>query len=304
MLLLLLILFGLPAHAHMMSLSSGEAVLEGTRLSYTLTVPLFEIAHTAHPEQSLLAHITFGKARLITQECHPDPGHESYVCHATYEFSSAPSQLEVRCTLAEATVPNHVHLLRATYGLKHDRAVFDAAFTTATLRFRPPTTAEIAAEQIVRSMGRVATGLLPLLFILALATAAVTWPDLSVMAALFLVGQLAGIRIPWQPSPKFLEAMAAVSVAYLAYDVMFLPHSKLRWIIAAGLGAVQGLVLADFIRLSESSLPYAYAGTALADVAILIATAALLFRFPRIRRIPAALTLAASLGWFFLVISR
>ncbi len=302
--LLLLILLALPARAHMMSLSSGDAVLEGSHLSYTLTMPLFEVAHVAHPDQALLAHIQFAHARLVTQECHPDPARDSYICHASYEFPTAPDTLEVHSTFPEVTVPNHVHLLRATNGTKHDQAVFDSAFTSAVLRFRPLTQAEIAARALFGAAAHVVTGVLPVLFLIAVALAATTWRQLAALTALFLLAQLAGAILPWQPPPRFLESAAALAVAYLAVEVLFLPPSNSRWLLAASLGFVPGLALAEYIRQSESSLSYSFLGTALADIAILPLTAALVFRFPQTRRILAALALAAGLGWFLFVVSR
>jgi len=299
-----LILLALPAVAHMMSLSSGDAALEGTHLSYTLTMPLFEVAHIAQPDQALLAHIQFAGARLITQECHPDPARDSYICHASYEFAAPPEALEVHCTFPQITVPNHVHLLRATNGPKHDQAVFDAAFTSATLRFRPATQAELALREASGATAHVFTGLLPLLFLVAVALAATTWRQLAALTALFLIAQLAGALIPYQPAPRFLEAAAALAVSYLAVEVLFLPNSSARWLIIAVLGIVPGFALAEYIRQSESGLTFSFLGTAVADLAILPLTGVLVFRFPQSRRILAALALAAGLGWFFFVVSR
>jgi len=300
----LLILFALPAQAHMMSLSSGDATLEGTKLSYTLTMPLFEVAHIKQPDETLLTHIQFTGARLLEHECHADQARDSYICHATYRFPAPPEKLEVHCTFPEITVPNHLHLLRAVNGAKHDQVVFDSAFTSATLRFRPPTQAELAAQQSASAAAHVVTGLLPLLFLVTLALAAANWRQLAVITAIFLTGQLAGALIPWQPSPRFLESAAALAVAYLAVEVLFLPNSKARWLVAAALGMVPGLVLAAHIRQAESSLFYAFLGTALVDLLVLGVTAAFTFRFPQTRRLFAALTLATGLGWFVLVISR
>ncbi len=302
--LLSLSLLALPACAHMMSLSSGDAALNGTHLSYTLTMPLFEVVHVAHPEQTLLTHMQFAGARLLTQECHADPAHDSYICHASYEFAAPPEALEVHCTFPQITVPNHVHLLRATNGPKHDQAVFDSAFTSATLRFRPPTQAELAIREASGAAAHVVTGLLPVLFLIAVALAATTWRRLAAFTALFLFAQLAGAIIPYQPAPRFLEAAAALAVSYLAVEVLFLPDSSARWLIVAALGIVPGLALAEYVRQSESSLTYSLLGTAITDLAILPLTGALVFRFPRTRRILAALALAIGLGWFLFLVAR
>ena len=43
-----------PARAHIMSMSSGELVVEGKRASFELRMPLYEIVHLEEPERSLL----------------------------------------------------------------------------------------------------------------------------------------------------------------------------------------------------------------------------------------------------------
>ena len=193
------ILFAVACHAHTMSMSSGDAVLEGTKLTYTLTMPLYEITHTESPEQSLLAHVAFGDSQLTLHECHTESARESYVCRAIYQFRIAPQTLPVQCTFFEVTVPNHIHLLRATYGEKRDQAVFDSTFTTATLRFRPLTAARMAVQHIVSAATHTVTGIMPILLLVTLAMAAANWRDLAVMSSLFLVGQLAGAMVRWQP---------------------------------------------------------------------------------------------------------
>jgi len=304
----LILLFAVSCHAHMMSMSSGDAVLEGRKLTYTLTMPLYEIAHTASPEQSLFSHITFENAQLTSHECQAKPARDSYICHATYQFATVPETLSVHCTFFEVTVPNHVHLLRATYGAepgaKRDQAVFDSVFTAANLRFRPPTEGEKAAKQVLSAAARVVTGLAPILLLVTLALAASNWHELAVLSGFFLAGEFAGSLLPWQPGSLFLEAAAALAVAYLAVEVLFLPSSRARWIVAAVLGFVPGLVLAGYIRQSDSLLLYAFAGTAGVDLAVLWGTAALAFAYPKTRRIPAALCLATSLCWFVLAMSR
>jgi hypothetical protein len=302
------ILFAVTCCAHTMSMSSGDAVLEGTKLTYTLTMPLYEITHTATPEQSLLAHIAFGDAQLTTHECHTESARESYVCRAVYQFRAAPETLPVHCTFFEVTVPNHVHLLRATRGEKRDQAAFDSAFTSATLRFHRSTAASLGARQVVSAATQIFTGLMPILLLVTLAMAAANWRDLALLSAFFLAGQLVGAVFPWQPPPRFLEAAVALAIAYCAVEILFLPRSRAFWVrdCAMGLiaGLIAGLVLAAFIRRSDAPFPYAFAGTAAADLAILCSAGALVFLFPLTRRICAGLSLAASLCWYVVALSR
>ena len=72
---------------------------------------------------------------MTRSECHADAARDTYLCTADYEFGAPVSPIDVECTLASITVPNHVHLLHAEMGGKRDEAIFDIGFTRATLRF-------------------------------------------------------------------------------------------------------------------------------------------------------------------------
>src|SRR5260221_13537446 len=136
---------------HVMSMSSGDLTVEGARAHYELRMPLYEIVHVLHPEQALLDHIRFASggrdARLAAKDCRTEPTRDIYLCSADYQFAAPVESVEVQCTFYAITVPNHVHLLRAEMGGKYDEGVFDFTFTRTTLRFRPPTPAEIVETQ-------------------------------------------------------------------------------------------------------------------------------------------------------------
>src|SRR5690349_11734490 len=144
-------LLALPCWAHVMSISSGDLIVEGRQAHYQLRMPQYELTHIQNPDRSLLEHIRFSShgqtARLLSKSCAPDSGSDAYVCGAEYEFPEAPDQIDVECTLASDTVPNHIHLLRSEMKGRNDQAVFDLAFPRATLRFRLPTPLEVAATQ-------------------------------------------------------------------------------------------------------------------------------------------------------------
>jgi hypothetical protein len=132
------LLLAWPASAHVMSMSSGDLAIESARAHYELRMPLYEVAHVPNPERTLLQHIRFAGARMARSECRADAARDTYICTADYEFASPVDRLDVECTFTSITVPNHVHLLRASLGEKHDQAIFDLGFTSTTLRFRPP----------------------------------------------------------------------------------------------------------------------------------------------------------------------
>lgn len=310
-------LFVLPpcmAFAHVMSMSSGDLTITGTHAHYEFRLPLYEMPHVANPQQSLFAHIAFSSAgrpaRITNSACHEDAGQDSYVCEADYEFAAPVDTLDVECTFPAVTVPNHVHLLRAEKDGKHDQALFDISFPRASLRFRPPTALETTATQAGGGFMRALGGLAQILFLASLVLAARSRRELIALTAMFLAGQMAtALIVPhtaWQPPARFVEAAAALTIAYLAVEILVLPRAGMRWLIVAVLGAFHGLWFALFLNTTGYRAANVLAGAACAEIAF-IAICALVFAFigrrlAALRPVPvsASLLLAIGLAWFFL----
>ncbi|MBZ5575296.1 MAG: HupE/UreJ family protein [Acidobacteriia bacterium] len=303
-----------PAAAHVMSMSSGDLTVHGARARYELRMPLYELTHIKTPERSLLEHIHFSsgghEARRLTSQCEADPSAGAYLCTADYEFTQPPDLIDVVCTYPSVTVPNHIHLLRAEMGGKNDQAVFDLTFSRATLRFRPPTPLEITVTQIGAGFVRAWGGVVQILFLAALVLAGRSGKELLALGAMFLAGQAASaVLVPltgWQPAPRFVEAAAALTVAYLAVEILLLPEAGWRWLIAAVLGAFHGLYFHLFLQSTGYHAGLVLAGAAMAEA---IATAVLWFGFARISRVARALRplqvsacglLAFGMIWFLL----
>ena len=264
-------------------MSSGDLTVDGARAHYELRMPLYEVSHVASPEKTLLDHVRFAGARMIAEKCAADAAF--LVCQADYEFPAPVEQVDVECTLASVTVPNHVHLLRATMGGKRDQAVFDLSFTHATLRFRPPTAAEVAITQSGAGWMRALGGAVQLLFLAALVLAARNRRELLALTGMFLAGQilcvLAMPHTSWLPAPRFVEAAAALTVAYLAVEILLLPEAGARWAIAGLLGAFHGLYFHLFLQNTGYRAGWVLAGAALAEVAAISVLALLLSRVVR-----------------------
>ena len=309
-----LICFTAPIYAHVMSLSSGDLTVTGARARYELRMPLYELTHIRNPGRSIFENIHFSscgrEARLTASDCKADASADTYFCTADYEFAEPPDRIDVTCTYHSITVPNHVHLLRAYMGGKNDQAVFDLSFNRATLRFRPPTPTEIAITQIGGGFIRAWGGIVQLLFLAALVLAGRSARELVVLTAMFLAGQAASVfLVPltgWQPAPRFVEAAAALTVAYLAIEILLLPDAGWRWLIAVVLGAFHGLYFHLFVQSTGYHPALVMAGAALAEI---LATFALWFAFTRISRLAKALRplqvsacalLAFGVVWFVL----
>ena len=310
-----LALAALPAAAHVMSMSSGDLTVQGQRGHYELRMPQYEVAHIKDPNRSIFENIHFSsgghEAKLLSKSCVSDGTTDgTYFCTADYEFASPPDRIDVSCTFHSITVPNHIHLLRAEMGGKQDQAIFDFSFSRSTLRFRPPTPLEIAVTETASGFVRAWGGLVQLLFLAALVLAGRSRKELCALAGMFLAGQVASaLLLPhtgWQPAPRFVEAAAALTVAYLAIEILLLPQAGARWLIAGALGAFHGLYFHLFLQSTNYHAGYVLAGAALAEV---LAIVALAFAFSRISRIAQALRpvqvsacalLAFGMVWFVL----
>jgi hypothetical protein len=301
----LLMAAALPVAAHVMSMSSGDLKVDGARAHYELRMPLYEVAHVQNPERALLDHVRFAGARLVSSECHKDPARDAYLCSADYEFGAPPDRVDVECTLAAITVPNHVHLLRAEMGGKRDEAVFDLGFTRATLRFRPPTAMETAVTQAGSGVVRALGGVVQVLFLAALVIAARSRRELLGITAAFLAGQcvstLAMPHVAWQPAPRFVEAAAALAVAYLAVEILMLPEAGARWLVTFVLGLFHGMYFHLFLQTTGYSAALVLAGAALAEVAAIALIGLALARVGRMpRQVSAGVLLAFGMVWFCL----
>lgn len=267
-----------PAAAHMMSMSNGELRIRGDAAEYELRMPLYEVTHIKEPEKSLFQnfHLYDGRAeaRLVEHFCEAVPGQDAYLCRAEYQFPRPVEHLEVQCTFASITVPNHVHLLHAEKDGLSDQAVFDFTYTRQPLRFLPPGRAAMAFSQVWEGMLRAAAGWAELLFLLALVMAARSRRELYALAAAFLAGEFASALYidygSWAPAPRFVEAAAALTVAYLAVEILLLPEAGHRWAVAAALGVFHGFYFGLFLRDSQMHWLPVMGGVLLAELLLLL----------------------------------
>jgi hydrogenase/urease accessory protein HupE len=309
----LLLLPGL-AHGHIMSMSSGQLEVEGSRVYYELRMPLYEIVHLEEPERSLLENFRlFDDGREIVARrgsCQADSDEGVYRCEATFEFPQAVEQLEVECTFAAVTVPNHVHVLKAIRGDVVEQAVFDFSFSRSQIRFTPPTTGELFFSQAAEGLVRVIAGPFQILFLVALVLAGRSRRELFSLAAAFIVAEsIAAVILvyePWQPPARFIEAAAALTVAYLAIEILILPEAGYRWLVASGMGVFHGFYFGSFLQQSEMDLLYVLTGVVIAEAVLLLIfsylSASLITAVPKLRPVKtgAALLFLVGIFWFVL----
>ena len=310
------IVLGLTASAaaHVMSMSSGELEVVNNRAVYELRMPLYEITHLEEPERTLLENIRLtsvsGEARRLKGSCKADAASGWYRCRSVFEFAGPIEQLDVECNFAAVTVPNHVHLLRATRGDVTKQAVFDFSFTHRTIRFTPPTEAEIALTELWTGAARVMGGPVQLLFLVALALAGRNRKELLYLAFAFIGAETVSAVVvaakSWQPAPRFIEAAAALTVAYLAVEILLLPDARYRWLIAAGMGVFHGFYFGTFMQELEMEPIYVLTGVAVTEAAVLALFAWLLSQVTKVAsslrpvQIGAALLGIVGMVWFVL----
>jgi hypothetical protein len=280
-----------PLWAHTVSMSTGELRIDGPLAEYELRIPMYEVGQMGNPA-TILDHIRFDGGHRTKASCANEDG--TYVCKASYEFETlVPERLDVECTFFEVTVPNHVHWLTATRGANSDQEVFDKAFPRSELRFRPPSRLETFGRAFGSGFARAATNWIGLAFLLGLAIAA---PRAVLPVLGFLAGEglaiLVGPKVSWTLAPRFLEAAMALTVAYLAVEILMAAEARhLAWIVAL-LGLFHGLNLAGF----PGSFIAGAAVLQVAAFALLALAAGFVGAFWR--RILAWGLLAAGLGWF------
>ena len=283
------------ADAHVVSMSNGELHVTGRTGTYELRIPMYEVAHVTNPETALLDHVKFEGARRTSSMCQAEG--ETYVCRAEYEFDRpVPDRIETECTLFQVTVPNHVHLLYAVQGPNSDQLVFDQTFRQAEVRFHPPSRAELIAKDAAAGIARLVRSVSGLLFLAVLVLAARTLGEMGILTIVFLAGESLARplapRLPLSFSPEFLEAVLALTVAYLAAEIVFLPDSQARWAVVPVLGVAHGLAFAAF--------PPAYLVSAATVQAVVLGLLWLAVRkMPKAwRRAAAGVLLIAGIGWF------
>jgi hypothetical protein len=300
--------------AHMMSMSTGDLTVTGDRTHYELRMPIYEIAHVRDPERSLFENIHFSsggtEARLTNRACRENAGAGVYLCTADYQFAAPVDRVEVECTFHSVTVPNHVHLLRAQNGEKRDQAFFDYSFSRATLRFVPPSAAEVAATQAGSGAMCAIGGIVQILFLASLVLAARSRRELLALAGMFLAGQIAStVVVPltgWQPASRFVEAAAALTIAYLAVEILMLPQAGSRWLVAGVLGIFHGLYFELFLRNTGYGPGWVLTGAGLTELAVIALLGLIFSRIGRIAaalkplQVSASLLLAFGMVWFYL----
>lgn len=283
------------ASAHVVSVSNGELLIDGRNATYQLRMPDYEIENLANPEIALLDELRLAGATRTSSNCKTDDGW--YICDARYEFAEdVADTVNVECMLYRVTVPNHVHILYAARGENSDQKVFDQNTSMAEMRFHPPSLGESITRDGSAGALRLLKSFAALLFLVTLALASRSWKEALLLSAAFLIAQwlvrLISPFIPIGMSPEFLEAVLALTAAYLAAELIFLPDSRSKWIIVPIFGLIHGLPFAGFP-------PLYLAGAVLVQLTMFVILVFAILKLPMVWRKRAAIALCLiAAGWF------
>ena len=154
-----------------------------------------------------------------------------------------------------------------------------------------------------------AGGLAPLLFLLSLVLAARSRHELAVLTLAFMTGETIACvlapRFNLQLSPRFIEAAAALTIAYLAFEIVLLPESGQRWIVVGALGLIHGIYFSLFLTSSGYQIWLFLTGMVAAELLVIAAFAFIVQRLlpkiqiPRAVPVAASVLLTLSVIWFF-----
>jgi hypothetical protein len=256
-----------PLLAHTVSLSTSELRISGAQAQLKLVMPEYEMAHV---RGNLLDAIEIAGATRTAGSC------TAQECSATYQFPAPPETVTVVCKLAQMTVPNHVHLMRATRDGRVSTAAFDITFDRAELAFEDHT----RAREFVAGMVQAATSYTTLLIVLAIALSGPSW---RLGALAFAAGAILSPNLLVRFAPSFLEIAMAVSVAYIAAESLLVPQVRTRAFAACLLGVAYG-------GMQPS--------TVASGAAVLIVMAVLVAHWLPYSRVLLGLTIAGALAWF------
>lgn len=295
----------LPLSAHVVSISTGDGRVEGNAVIYDLRMPIYEAPQSAADRERLPSLLRFRaagmEAKLAEKSCAENRIENAWICTARYEFPTPPEIVEVESALHTVTVPNHVHIARLTREGRSEQAVLDITFPSAEIRFRPPTAFEEFAKQAAGSAWRVWSSPVQWLFLLGIALAAATWIEAALLLLAFAIGEsaaaLAFANRSLTLAPRFLEMAGALTIAYLAVEILFLPRSRTRYVIVAVLGAFHGLGFAQFLAATEYKAAYVLGGAVFAAAFLFTLLCAVARRLGQPRALAWTL-LAIGIAWF------
>jgi hydrogenase/urease accessory protein HupE len=203
---------------------------------------------------------TFESARMIDDE-------DGVAVRLRYACSAAPTRLTLTWPILDLLPAGHRHVARVTVGTTPYDAVVHRGNASWTLDLASPLSRAGSTASAMFKLGveHILTGADHLVFLLGLILVGGRLRSLAVVVTAFTVAHsitlaLATLSIV-TPSPRIVEPMIALSIAYVGVENLFVKDARNRWRITFPFGLVHGFGFAGALR--EIALPSAQVPVAL-----------------------------------------
>ncbi len=203
---------------------------------------------------------SFESARLIDKE-------DAVAIRARYSCPGPPARLSLAWPLLDDVLgADHRHVARVAMGPSVQDAVIERGRGTWTLDAAGPLSHAGGTAWSMFKLGieHILTGADHLVFLLGLIVIGGTARSLAVVVSAFTLAHsttlaLASLSI-FAPSPRIVEPLIALSIAYVGVENLFVKDASKRWRITFPFGLVHGFGFAGALReiaLPRSQLPVA-----------------------------------------------
>jgi hydrogenase/urease accessory protein HupE len=279
-----------PAEAHTVGLSRGDYRLQGEMLTsdialsqreLAMSMPALDLNHDGSIDRDELKAAssaivrTFVDGLAVTSDGEPCPGslddsslvEDGVVIRSHYVCRKPPGRIRLDWSFLAALGDGHRHVARVTIGsvasdLLVQRGGSPQTFDAAGAMSRGSGTAWAMFEL---GVGHILTGADHLLFLLGLILIGSSARSLALVISAFTVAHsitlaLATLSVV-TPSPRLVEPLIALSIAYVGVENLFVKDAGKRWRITFPFGLVHGFGFAGALR--EIALPRAQIPVAL-----------------------------------------
>jgi hydrogenase/urease accessory protein HupE len=280
------------AGAHTVGLSRGDYRLERANLTaeialsqreLVLSMPALDLDHDGWIESAELEAGRPAVARafvdglVVTADGEPCPGslddlrliseEDGVWIHAHYSCPGPPGRLTLDWRLLTALRDGHLHIARITLGSAVQDAVIQRGNSSWTVDAAGPMSRAGGTAWAMFKLGveHILTGADHLLFLLGLILIGGSVRSLALAVSAFTVAHsitlaLATLSVV-TPSPRLVEPLIALSIAYVGVENLFVKDAGKRWRITFPFGLVHGFGFAGALR--EIALPRAQIPVAL-----------------------------------------
>lgn len=256
-----------PARAHAVGLSNGEYRVEGASVVARLVFSSGEA--TSAKVGAVVVRGDGGECAFASTESERVEN-DGIAFRARWTCKAAPAAVSIDLArMLDALPSGHRHVVRVFGAETMDRVCHrgDASFDFGVGAPRPAAKAQTpgAFSFVVMGVEHILTGYDHLLFLFGLVLVGGRLRSVFATVTAFTVAHsitlgLASLGV-WAPSPRIIEPLIALSIAYVGVENVLVKSGARRWRITFPFGLVHGFGFAGALR--EIELPRAEVPTAL-----------------------------------------